>query len=258
MKVFPNKQVAAPYTVGPSDLGMALQVTNAGTVTVPAVLLLMYPKFSMLVENQSTGAVLVAPENGNVKLNGLTTASSLSVAAGRTGLLAGDAGSLSWTGIDMSNLYTGGSPTGSPAPTGSPPTGTPGAAVLTWGTGAGDTINGVAIASNPTLANGQTFSYLVHVLNPTTTPVASTFTDAIVSGTGTAPAGVTVPASGSSAVTGSFVVSGTVGHAGTITLTLHDPYGAVARAAINFVVGPAPTGSPPTGSPAPTGTGGGD
>jgi len=254
---FPTKRVALPYTLSPGDEGV-LELQNSGTLYVPATIPLMVRRFSVILMNQSAGSVTLESPVANLSVHGATETATIVIPAGRAVLLAAHDGVARWLVVNITNLSSG-APVGAVgAPVGA--VGGSGTAVLQWGPQGGDTINGVSWLSNPTLANGGTFNYVLHVTNPSSSAVGFNGATAVYSkATGNPPPGViNVPAGGNITVTGNITVNGAVGSPGFIRLTLHDPFGAVQRSDINFVVGPAPVGAPPVGAPPVGGTGVGD
>lgn len=259
MKEFPTKEVNAPYIVQPDDLGFNLKVMTAGTVYFEPILNAAFNRFSMMVVNGSAGNVLLETTAGALirPAGQLPRIVNITLTPRQSALMAAVPDSLEWMGLNMS-VNTAATPAPSPSPSPSPsPAPAPGTeAYLVWGgPGLTDTINGVAANSNPTLANGSTFPFVVHVVNPLGVPVLAQFTEVytgVSAGSNFGPQ--VVPGNAHIQLNGTITVNGVVGGAGYIRLTLADPYGATQRADIPFVIG-APVGGPsPSPSPSPTPT----
>lgn len=234
---YPTKEVNAPYVVQPNDLGLTLVVKTAGDITFGALLNAANPRFSIIVVNASSGAMQVKTSGPFIRRDGrLPAVAAMTLPVGGQHLMMAVPGSLDWAGVDLTSPVPAPGPSPAPGPAPAPAPGTV-AAYLTWGGGV-DTLNGGAWNANPTLNNGSTFPFLVHITNPLNTPLEGIFTEVYIGASaGTNFGTLTIPANSTHALAGALTVSGTIGQSGYIRLTVTDIYGSTTRADLPFVIG---------------------
>lgn len=252
IEMFPIKEVVAPYTVSPNDLGLTLHVMTAGDVNFPSLLNAINQRFSIAIVNQSAGAVVLKSQGLLIKPNGQGPAvAAVTLPASATGLMAGIPGSLEWLCLNLNSNAVVPAPVGAPvsAPVSAPVGGS--SSVLFWGPGAGETLNGGAWNANPTLALGAVVPFVAKITNPLGIAIIASITEVYQGVSAFTNFGsISVPGSSVATLTGSITVAGTIGNPGFIRLILTDPYGSAQRADMPFVIGP--SGAPvatPVGAP---------